>query len=128
MERGLTDDAPPELDAQALDLRRVAGLEAHPELLGAVVQQQNGEDAVVNDGAHQIGDAVHEGVEVERGVQGIGEAMQKIDLQGLEAGCVCRGGGCGARSIVPFEGVLGGFSEGASRIRSGLVTRRHARR
>ncbi len=61
MQRRLPGDAAPELDAHALDLGRVAGLEAHPELVGAVVDEQDGEDAVVDDGAHEIRDAMHAG-------------------------------------------------------------------
>ena len=72
MEGGLADDAAAELDAHALDLGGVPGLEAHPELVGAVVDEQDGEDAVVDDGADEVGDAVHEGVEVEGGVEGVG--------------------------------------------------------
>ena len=52
MQRGLPGDAASKLDADALDLGGMAGLEAHPELVGAVVDEQNGEDTVVNYGAH----------------------------------------------------------------------------
>ncbi len=78
----------------------VADLEAHPELLGAVVEEEDGEDAVVDDGADEVGDAVHEGVEVERGVEGVGEGVEEVDLvQGstrIFAGC--GGGFFGARA------------------------------
>ena len=79
------DDAAAELDAHALDIGGVAGLEAHPELVGAVVDEEDGEDAVVDDGADEVGDAVKQGVEIERGVEGVGETEEKVELQGLDA-------------------------------------------
>ena len=79
---GLAGDAAAELDADALDVVGVAGLEAHPELLGAVVEQEDGEDAVIDDGANEIGDAMHEGVEVEGGVERVGEAEEEVELDG----------------------------------------------
>src|SRR5215472_6353792 len=84
-ERGLADDAVAELDAHALDLGGVADLEAHPELVGAVVEEEDGKDAVVNYGADEIGHAMHKGVEVERGVECVGEAMEELDLDGFYA-------------------------------------------
>ena len=75
----------PSLMRMPLDLGRVAGLEAHAQVAGAVVDQQDGEDAVVDDGAHQVGDAMHQRVQVERGVQRVGKAHQEVDLQRLEA-------------------------------------------
>jgi hypothetical protein len=33
----------------------MSNLEAHAEVVGPIVEQQNGEDAVVNDGADKIG-------------------------------------------------------------------------
>ncbi len=85
LERGLAGDAAAELDADAFDLGGVAGLEAHPELVGAVVDEEDGEDAVVDDGADEVCDAVHEGVEVEGGVEGVGEAEEEVELEGLDA-------------------------------------------
>ena len=82
--RRLAHDAAAGLDAHALDLRRVAGLEAHAQIAGAVVDQQDGEDAVVDDGAHQVRDAVHQRVQVERGVQRVGQAHQEVELQRLQ--------------------------------------------
>ena len=63
----------------------VPGLEAHPEFVGAVVDEQDGEDAVVDDGADEVGDAVHEGVEVEGGVEGVGEALEEVELERFDA-------------------------------------------
>ena len=85
LQRGLPDDAAAQLDADALDVRRVAGLEAHPQLVGAIVDQENGEDAVVDDGADEVGDAVQQRVQIERGVEGIGEADEEVELQGFDA-------------------------------------------
>ena len=85
LERGLADDAAAELDAHALDLGGVADLEAHAEVFGAVVDEEDGEDVVVDDGADEVGDAVHEGVEVEGGVEGVGELVEEVDLEGLDA-------------------------------------------
>ncbi len=107
LERGLTDDAAADLDAHAFDLGGVAGLEAHPELVGAVVDEEDGEDAIVDDGADEVGDAVHQGVEVEGGVEGVGEAVEEVDLEGFDAwdGMAAGCAGVGGR-IVAFEGVL----------------------
>ena len=86
LQSGLTDDAASHLQAGAFDLGGVADLEAHPELLGAVVDQQDGEDAIVDDGADQVGDAMHQGVEIERGVEGVGERVKELDLvDGIDA-------------------------------------------
>jgi len=72
LEGGLAGDASAQLDAHALDFGGVADLEAHAELFGAVVEEEDGEDLVVDDGADEVGDAVHQGVEVEGGVEGVG--------------------------------------------------------
>ena len=85
LQRGLADDAAAELDAHALDLGGVADLEAHTQVLGAVVDEQDGEDAVVDDGADEVGDAVHQGVEVERGIERVGERVEEVDLERLDA-------------------------------------------
>ncbi len=100
---GLADDAAAGLDAHALDLGGVAGLEADAEVAGAVVDEEDGEDAVVDDGADEVGDAMHEGVEVEGGVEGVGEAEEEVELDGLEAdvgvpvGGDSRSSGCAGR-------------------------------
>ena len=106
MECGLAGDAAAELDADALDFGGVAGLEAHPELVGAVVDEEDGEDAVVDDGADEVGDAMHEGVEVKGGVEGVGKAEEEVELEGLDAdvgvGGVGMEEGAAGRSVVPF--------------------------
>ncbi len=109
----------------------MADLEAHPELLGAVVEEEDGEDAVVDDGADEVGDAVHEGVEVEGGVEGVGEGVEEVDLEGLDAdlrvGCVRmvergRGGAIVALEGVCGRGSFGGDGFGVLR----FVRRRHS--
>ena len=131
MERGLPDYATAEFDAHPLDLGGVADLEAHPEVLGAVVDEEDGEDFVVDDGADEIGDAMHEGVEVEGGVEGVGEVVEEVDLERLDANF--RVGGVGVKeygrggTVVAFEGFLGrgrGGAGGRSAARFG--GRRHS--
>ena len=80
LQGSLAHDAAPHFEAGALDLGGVAYLEAHPELLGAIVDQQDGEDSVVDDGPNQIRDPVHQGIEVERSIERIGQGMQELDL------------------------------------------------
>jgi hypothetical protein len=76
-EGDLADHAAAEGNAGALGRRSVADLEAHAEFVGAVVEQEDGEDAVRNDGAHKFRGAVEEGLQVEGGVEGLGE-LRKI--------------------------------------------------
>jgi hypothetical protein len=89
----------------------VANLEAHSEVFGAVVEQEDGEYLVVNYGADQVGDAVHEGVEVERGVEGVSELMEEVDLEGFDANSGVSGVGVKenwrGRPVVTLERVLG---------------------
>ena len=73
-ERHLADDAFADGNAHALHLGGVADLEAHAQLVGAVVEQKDGEDAVGDDGAHQLGGAVEQGLQVERGVERVGQS------------------------------------------------------
>ncbi len=132
LQRGLADDAAAELDAHALDLGGVAGLEAHPELVGAVVDEQDGEDAVVDDGADEVGDAMHQGVEVERGVERVGEAEEEVELQRLEAdvgrgrvGMEERSRLTGGGPVVAFEWFRRGHARGTAGFGCGrhLLTR-----
>ena len=85
MQRGLAGDAPAEFDAHAFDLAGVADLEAHAKVGGALVDQEDREDLVVNDRSDEVGDAVHQGVEVEGAVEGVGEVVEELDLEGLDA-------------------------------------------
>jgi hypothetical protein len=54
---------------------------------------------------------VHEGVEVEGGVEGVGEFVEEVDLEGFDANFWVGGVGvkeCGrGGAIVAFEGVFG---------------------
>ena len=111
LERCLADDAVAEFDAHALDLSGVADLEAHAKIFGAIVDEEDGEDFVVDDGADEIGDAVHEGVEIEGGVEGVGELVEEVDLEGLDADLWVGGVRVEERgrdgAVVAFEGVFG---------------------
>ena len=72
----------PDLDAGAVCiLARIADLEAEAQLLRALVQQKDGEDFVIDDLANQFGDPAQGRVEVERGVDHVGDfEEQGIDL------------------------------------------------
>jgi hypothetical protein len=83
--RYLSDDTLPQLDAQAFDLGCVADLEAHAQVAGAVVEKQDGEDAVVDDGADQVGGPFEEGLKVEGGIERIGEAGEELRRKRLDA-------------------------------------------
>ena len=61
------------------------GLEAHAQISGAIVDQQNREDAIVDDSADQVGHSMHQRVQVEGGVQRVRQPHQEIDLQRFEA-------------------------------------------
>jgi hypothetical protein len=84
-ESDLADDAAAEGDAGALGLGGVADLEAHAEFVGAVVEEKDGEDAVVDDGADELGGAVEEGLQVEGGVEGVGHLREVGEVGGLDA-------------------------------------------
>jgi len=111
LEGCLAGDAAAKLDAHALDLRGVADLEAHAEVLSAVVDEEDGEDLVVDDGADEVGYPMHEGVEVEGCVEGVGKVVEEPDREGFNTdvggsdvgvGDMGRGG-----AVVALEGVLG---------------------
>jgi hypothetical protein len=108
---GLADDAAAELDAHALDFGGVADLEAHAEIFGAVVQEEDGEDFVVDDGADEIGNPVHEGVEIEGCVECVGQSVEEVDLERLDANFGVDGvrvEECGrGGAVVAFEAVFG---------------------
>ena len=131
MQGGLAYDTTTEFDAHAFDFRGVADLKAHAEIFGAVVDEEDGEDFVVDDGADKVGDAMHEGVEVEGGVEGVSKFVEEVDLKRLNANLwVCgvgveeygRGG-----AVVAFEGVFGWGCFGGDGFRAlRLVGRRHS--
>jgi hypothetical protein len=52
-------------NAHALYLRRVADLKSHAQLMGALIQKKNGEDAVRNEGANQLRDSAEKSLQVE---------------------------------------------------------------
>ena len=98
-ERDLADDALAERERACARLRRVADLEAHAQIVGAVVEQEDGEDAVGDDGAHQLRGAVEQGLQVERGVERVGHVGEVRKVGGLDAGVVAdRYGRAGFRS------------------------------
>ena len=49
----------------------------------AVVEQEDGEDAVGNDGAHQLRGAIEQRLQVERGVKRIGEPDKESEVSRL---------------------------------------------
>ncbi len=73
----------PDLDPSAIGiLPRIADLKTEAQLLRALVQQKDGEDFVVDDLANQFGDPAQGGVEVERGIDHVGDFQQQwIDLK-----------------------------------------------
>ena len=69
----------------------MADLEAHAQVIGAIVEQQDGEDAVINNRAHQLGRLVHEGLEVTGRVQRIGQPHEELDLDRVFTHACLRG-------------------------------------
>ena len=89
----------------------MANLETHAEVVGAVVDEEDGEDAVVDNGADKIGGALEEGLEVEGGVERVGKSGEELDLKRIDANLRrSRRGGAGA--IIALEGFVrfGGLS------------------
>ena len=90
----------------------MADLEPHAQLVCAVVEQENGEDAVMDDGADQHGGAIEQGLQVQRGVERFSQLHQighvgrlYASVDGVKIGqCI---GGFG-RAVVAFK--LGWFS------------------
>ena len=66
--------------------RGVADLKAHAQFVRAVVEEKDGEDAIRDEGANQLGGAVEEGLQVEGGVERVGETHEIGDIGGLNAG------------------------------------------
>ena len=101
----LSDNPFAHADTHALSLRRMADLEAHPQIVGAVVEQQNGEDAVIDDRAHKVGCALQQCLEVKRRVQRIGEPDEVFGLQWFDARGRFGERRLGGGPIVPFKTV-----------------------
>ena len=78
---GPADDSLAHADPQALDFGRMADLKAHAQVVGPFIQQQDGEDLVVDDGAHQVRGAMHQGLQIEGGVQGVRQPHEELGLQ-----------------------------------------------
>src|SRR5580658_6545213 len=83
--RHLAHDALAHGHAHALSLRRVADLETHAQLVGAFVEQQDGKDAVVDDRANELRGAIEQRLQVERGVESVGELEQISRVNRLNA-------------------------------------------
>src|ERR1035438_9949402 len=103
----LPDDAFADGDARALDLGGVADLEPHAQIAGAVVQQQYGEDAILNDRPHQFRGAFQQGLQVERGVQRVGHLskigqVRRLDADIYRARMSCQAAGF-RRAIIVLE-------------------------
>ncbi len=78
-------------DAHPFRFRRVTDLEAHAQIVGAVVEQQDGEDAVIDDSARKVGGALEQRLQIERGVERIRELQEVIELDGVDSrGCIRR--------------------------------------
>ena len=71
-------------DLQALGFRRMADLKAHTQVVGPFVEQQDGEDSVVDYGAHQVRSAMQQGLQIEGGIQGVRQPYQKFGLQRID--------------------------------------------
>jgi hypothetical protein len=78
-------------DAHPLYVWGVANLEAHAQLIGAVVQQKNGKDAVIDDGTHQVGHAMQQRLQIQGGIQRIGQAGEEIPLHRIDSRLIAKG-------------------------------------
>ena len=83
---GLPDDSLAYADLQPFHLGGVANLEAHAEFFAALVEEEDGEDAVLDDGADEFRCALEEGAEVEGIVQSLGHAEQEAQVGGFDTG------------------------------------------
>ena len=82
----------------------MADLEPHAQFVGAVVEQEDGEDSVVDNRAHQLRGAIEQRLQVQRGVQRVGELHQVSHIGRLNARIHrVRGGGSPAGAIVALE-------------------------
>ena len=85
-EGDLADDAFAKRKAHAGGFGCVADLEAHAQVVGAVVEQEDGEDAVRDDRADQLGGAIEKGLQVERGVERVGHVGEERQVGGFDTG------------------------------------------
>lgn len=133
-ESDLTDDALAEGNAGALGLGRVADLEPHAELVGAVIEEKDSEDAVLNDGADELRGAIEEGLQVEGGVERIGHLREVGKVAGLDADVdgvkMRRGIGRGGWAIVAFQLMMfrWRWRRGGHGCQKGMITERSCRR
>ncbi len=65
---GGAGDPGAELDAQAFDLGSVADLKPEEQVLMGFAEQEDGEDPIVDDLAHELGDAIEEDIEFQGGI------------------------------------------------------------
>ena len=72
-------------DQRAGNFGGVPYLKAHAQLVRPVVEQQDGKDAVRNQGANQFGGAAEQSLQVERSVQRVGEAHEIRNIGRLNA-------------------------------------------
>jgi hypothetical protein len=78
---GPADDAFTHADPQALGLGRMSDLKPHTQVVGPLIEKQDGEDLVINDRAHQVRGTVQQGLEIEGGVEGVRQPDEKLRLQ-----------------------------------------------
>ena len=76
-------------NALPLHLWSVADLKPHTQFASAVVEQQNGEDAVRDHDPHQLRRAAQQGFQVQRGVQRVGKLHQVGHIGRFHAN-ICR--------------------------------------
>ena len=99
------DNAFADAETAALRFRRMADLEAHPQVVGAVVQQKDGKDAVIDDGADQLRGLVHDGLQVEGGVECVRQPHEKCELDRLRAHLRAGRRSLAGGPIISFEAV-----------------------
>ena len=78
---GPADDPFAHADSQALCFGRMADLKAHTQVVGPLIQQQDGENLVVDDGAHQVRSAMQQSLQIQGGVQGVRQPYEELGLQ-----------------------------------------------
>ncbi len=107
--RGPAHDALAHLDAQALHhLLGMAEAEAHPQLLLSLMQQEDGKHVVVDDALHYFGDAHHQLVQIESGVEALAELEQERQELGQLQGFRRRFEGLSHTSARPRPGLGAG--------------------